>query len=141
MNTSVNTADLYNFSDTAGVPDDVVASLNKERVSGLNEALYAAVVAAVSGAPKALTMKQVIFVLYKMGAMESEPADTTIRGYLNRARDNGDIGKPSRQSYWTAESDVADAEAEAAESTEEDDVNTDDVNTDDEDALAGLGIE
>lgn len=113
------TADLFNFADTAGVPEDVAASVNKERKSGLNEALYDATVAVVTGAPKAVTIKQVVFVLHKLvaaGSLEEVPAESTVRTYLNRARENGDIGKPSRQSYWTVESDAGEAdEAEAGE--------------------------
>ena len=107
------TADLFNFADTAGVPEDVAASVNKERKSGLNEALYDAIVAVVTGAPKAVTIKQVVFVLHKLvaaGSLEEVPAESTVRTYLNRARENGDIGKPSRQSYWTVESDAGEAD-------------------------------
>ncbi|MCC5758126.1 hypothetical protein, partial [Klebsiella pneumoniae] len=102
-----------------GVPEDVAASVNKERKSGLNEALYDAIVAVVTGAPKAVTIKQVVFVLHKLvaaGSLEEVPAESTVRTYLNRARENGDIGKPSRQSYWTVASDAGEAdEAEAGE--------------------------
>lgn len=107
-------ADLFNFADTAGVPEDVAGAVNKERRSGLDEALYDAVVAVVNASPKAITIKQVIFVLHKLvaaGQLEKVPAENTIRNYLNRARENGDVGKPSRQSYWTADKDVPDAEA------------------------------
>ena len=107
-------ADLFNFADTAGVPEDVAGAVNKERRNGLDEALYDAVVAVVNASPKAITIKQVIFVLHKLvaaGQLEKVPAENTIRNYLNRARENGDVGKPSRQSYWTADKDVPDAEA------------------------------
>lgn len=111
-------ADLFNFADTAGVPDDVASAVNKERRSGLDEALYDAVVAVVNAAPKAVTLAQVIFVLHKLvanGSLEKVPADNTVRSYLNRARENGDIGKPTRQSYWTADKDAGDAAEEGQE--------------------------
>lgn len=107
-------ADLFNFADTAGVPEDVAGAVNKERRNGLDDALYDAVVAVVNASPKAITIKQVIFVLHKLvalGQLEKVPAENTVRNYLNTARTNGDVGKPSRQSYWTADKDVADAEA------------------------------
>ena len=116
-------AGLYDFKDTAGVPDEVAADVNKERRSGLDNDLYDAVVAVVTGAPKALTIKQVIFVLHKLVSAEKldkVPTENTVRSYLNRARENGDIGKPSRQSYWTVESDAGEAaeDAPAAEGIE-----------------------
>lgn len=127
-NTNTNiAADLYNFADTAGVPDDVAAAVNKERKSGLNEALYDAVVNVVIGSPKPITIKQVIFVLHKLvaaGKLDKVPAENTVRSYLNAARDDKNIGKPSRQSYWNPESDVEDAEGDA---NEEADAATDDV--------------
>ncbi len=106
-------ADLYNFADTAGVPEEIANAVNAERTSGLNQELYDAVVAVVVGAPKALTIKQVLFVLHKLGTVKV-PAETTVRAYLNRAKDNGDIGKPSRQSYWTVESDAGEVEEDTA---------------------------
>ena len=119
-NTNI-TADLYNFADTDGVPDEVAAEVNKERRSGLDSELYDAVVAVVTGAPKALTIKQVIFVLHKLVSAEKldkVPTENTIRAYLNRARENGDIGKPSRQSYWTVESDAGEAAEETTPEAE-----------------------
>lgn len=102
-------AGLFDFSNTEGVPAEIAEAVNRERRSGLNSDLYEAVVAVVSQAPKALTIKQVIFVLHKV--LAEVPTENTIRAYLNRARENGDIGKPSRQFYWTVETDVPDAEA------------------------------
>lgn len=114
------TADLFNFADTAGVPDEVAAQVNKERKSGLNESLYDAIVAVVTGAPKAVTIKQVVFVLHKLvaaGSLEEVPAESTVRTYLNRAKENNDIGKPTRQSYWTVASDAGEAAADETPET------------------------
>lgn len=100
--------DLYNFEELDGVPAELAEAITKER-SGVNEALYNAVVTAVSGAPIALGIKQVMVVLHKMEGVEV-PTENTVRAYLNRAVANAAIGKPSRQSYWTIESHVEGSE-------------------------------
>lgn len=112
MTKNIN-ASFFNFSDTAGVPEEVAKAVNSERRGGLNEDLYEAIVAVVNSAPKPIGIKQVIFVLHKLvtaGELEKVPGEPTVRAYLNKARENEDIGKPTRQSYSTPETDVPDAE-------------------------------
>ena len=123
MTKETNSNDLYDFANLDGVPDELAAAVQKER-TGRNQELYAAVVSAVSGAPIALGIKQIMVVLIKMGV--EVPAESTVRNYLNSAVEAGDIGKPSRQSYWTVESHVEEAEqaddAPAEAPVEEDDI-------------------
>ena len=108
-------ANLFNFANTDGVPAEVVEAVNKERASGISKELYDAVVFVAANSPEKLAIKQVVFVLHKLvaaGKLEKVPAETTVRDYLNRAVASGDIGKPSRQTYWTAESHVEDTAEE-----------------------------
>lgn len=111
---------LYDFTDVSDLSEDLQTALTKER-SGRDPVLMDAVIKVAVGAPMALTLKQVVAVLTRMGV--EVPAETTVRAYLNAAQKAGQIGKPSRQSYWTVESDAGeDAAEEAAEAPEADPV-------------------
>lgn len=133
MNDAINTANIYDFSDMEGIPTELADAIQKER-TGRNQELYAAVVKVVQGAPIALGIKQVLVVLHKMGV--EVPAESTVRSYLNVAHKAGEIGKPSRQSYWTADKDAG----EAPEDVEEDSAKpVEDTTTEEiEDPLADL---
>jgi hypothetical protein len=59
--------------------------------------LVSTIVDLLTAAPRPLTLKEIVTVLND-SEIET-PADTTVRAHLNRARADGRISKPSRQSY------------------------------------------
>lgn len=101
------TKDLYDFSDTSDLPEDIAAKLAAS--SGGESPIVQQLVDLVNGAPMALSMAQIIAVATRAGV--ELPAATTVRGYIVEAAKAGRISRPSRQTYGPA--------VEAAETVEE----------------------
>ncbi len=90
---------LYDFTDTAGLPDDLVKRLNSGGVVNPNIDYFAKIVEAAAAAGVAsLSISQIEAIAWKMG-MTTVPAQQTIRNALNAAVKANRLVKPTRQTY------------------------------------------
>lgn len=115
---------LYDFTDTSDLDPAIAARLENKRTVATPE-WVGSLVALIAGAPQALSIAQVLAVAAR--AEIELPAETTVRNWLNKAVQSGEIGKPSRQSYSSVEIAVAAAEAAATPAVEDDEAPAADV--------------
>lgn len=89
------TKDLYDFSDTSDLPEDVAAKLTA--AGAAENPSIQKIVDLVNGAPRALSMAEIIAVATRAGI--ELPADTTVRSWIVKAAEAGRIARPTRQTY------------------------------------------
>lgn len=113
------TADLFDFSNTTDLPEELQSGINTDKAEKINK-----VVAILDNAPRPLTISEVQAVYFR--AYKEQPAQTTLRSHLNAAVTEGKACKPSRQFYAAAGTVVMEEAPleEAPEANAEIEVNT-----------------
>ena len=123
------TPDMFDFSDTSDLPEDLQSKFNED-----SQEKVQAVAAILKAAGRPLSINMVMAVWARMGL--EMVTQTTIRTYLTKAVESNLIHKPSRQYYAYGPAvpgeEAAAVEPEAAPADEPDT---------DADPLAGLDLE
>ena len=87
-------AKLFDFSNTADLPQEVADKLNKEKAE--NAKTYGAL---VSAAGRSVNISEIEAAAIRAFGKDNVPSQATIRKYLNDAVELGYLTKPTRQSY------------------------------------------
>lgn len=134
--TPANNKNVYDFSDISDLPEAIAKRVAVENKSVAATAWAKIVIDGAKHGMPNMEINQIIAVATRLGI--EVPTAQTVRGYLNKAVENGLLVKPTRQTYAGAN---LRSKAEAIGLGEADPVVTGEVNdapVDNADPLAGL---
>lgn len=107
-------ASLFDFSNTADLPQEVADKLNKEKSEKAK--LYGEL---VSAAGRSVGISEIEAAAVRAFGAKDVPSQATIRKYLNDAVEFGYLVKPTRQSYAKVGTPVEEVEGTGDDATGE----------------------